>query len=239
MQDYQKINFEHIQKIQLPKYIDTMLVSLYYHIIKHELKNKSKKLKVLDFGCIGGANSIFFKNLNFDVYGVDLCKKSIIEAKSKFSHIHENLKNNFLSITYEDIASKNYFRKDFDLIIAWGDILNYLDNDDMEACIKNFENILSENGILIAKLKSSESSYYKVSEKYQKGLRKIKAISRLNENKPEYYYLNFVLNNEDLIKKFSFFEKLHTGYIDYSFSVEENSKNNFVDNIFVGRKKII
>ena len=54
-----------------------------------------------------------------------------------------------------------------------------------------------------------------------------------------FFKLFFVLNNEDLIKKFSFFEKLHTGYIDYSFLVEENSKNNFVDNIFVGRKKII
>ncbi|MEG1742479.1 MAG: methyltransferase domain-containing protein, partial [Acetivibrio sp.] len=57
-------------------YPDSMWVSLYHSKIKKLLNQEKKPIRVLDFGCSLGANTRFFADLGFEVYGIDISEEA-------------------------------------------------------------------------------------------------------------------------------------------------------------------
>lgn len=102
------------------------------------LKNEPKNKDVLDIGCSSGNLLSDLENIGFNkahLYGVDISKKAIDNCKKR------NLNNTFVMD-----AQQIELNKKFDIIIA-SDCLEHLKDD--EKAVKNWGNLLKENGKLI------------------------------------------------------------------------------------------
>ena len=142
------------------KYPFSYLVTLFHRRIKPELvKNKNlKDLKILDFGCSYGANSRVFKDLNCEVFGVDISPK-IIDKCIEFglgdcNHFKcENLLNySSLDEVFEGVK--------FDFILA-SECMYYFTNSEQDKLINMFYNSLSENGIVYASYPTFDTLIYR------------------------------------------------------------------------------
>lgn len=180
---------------------------------------KSKKLKVLDYGCGEGSNINFLsKNFNYDVYGVDISHPSI-----KTCHKKKLSKKKFKVINFDVSENDKFFNTKFDLIISI-QVLYYLNNEDMRNRLISLKKMLKPGGYVFFTMMSEKNYYfqhYSNKKKNNEGLTKVNLSrdknykKRQNQNTYQ-HYINFIKNEKDLKNKFKIFKPLNIGYYDGS-----------------------
>jgi len=230
MEEYLKANQIFWNKGYYAPNPESWVFRTYGRILKYELKlDKSQNKKVLDFGCGQGANSMFFKNNGFDVYGIDISEIDINIAKKSIPDISEHFK----IINPQPEKNQIFFGGNFKLIIGIQS-LYYLSDKDLDILLKCLYYNLENNGIIYATMMGSNSMFYEDSTPYKNGLRKIETKSkRKKEKKKGVNFVNFTKSEEDLIKKFHMFKPLHIGF--YDFKIRSDEGNDFHYS-FIGQK---
>ncbi|MBC7863100.1 MAG: methyltransferase domain-containing protein [Bacteroidia bacterium] len=118
------------------------------------LKGRFDQCKnVLDVGCGGGRNLIYFLRNGLEVFGIDQNEENI-EAVKKLSQrfSQSNALNNFVVAKAEEIP----FRDDvFDLVICNAVVHFAKDKDHFDAMLKSIWRVLKPNGFLFIRLASS------------------------------------------------------------------------------------
>ncbi len=217
LETYEK-KYQNGYGIQFP---EGHIIRIYNNIIKKYFDINSKEFNFLDFGCGNGIHSKFFSTKGFNVFGVDISAEAIELAKIN----NEKNQENFVVIT----NNVEIFDKKFDLILA-NQSLYYLDDDELKSILKQFERILTDNGIVIFTMMSNKNYYYDcVEKKFDNGLSKVVLEGRLNETT----YINFTEDFEDLKRKFSIFTPIFCGLYDMIL-LEGSSEHLY----FIGKKNI-
>lgn len=207
------------------KYVDSNWVSIFNRRVKpHIFQNQS--VKVLDFGCSLGANSIFFRDLGYDVYGIDISStaiKSCIE-RNNFSETHFKVANLFDD---ENLLPKLFSMK-FDIIFA-SEVLYYFNDTDIKRLMDIFCENMKENGFFLANMITYEHPYYKDYKlKSEKRFVDVSNCSTITEN----LFVNILNDSNDMKELFGVFEckEIVTSVMNY-----ENEK---VENLyFIGKKR--
>lgn len=206
-------------------YPESHVIRWYERILKYELKmDGSKNEKLLDYGCGNGTHAVYFKSHDFDVFGADIDKTAIDIAKKRLS----GCQNNFFTISPGEDITK-IFNCKFDVIFS-NQTLYFMDDAEMEKLLQMFDRLLAENGIVFFSMMSSLHYFNKfIIEKYDNGLSKVELKGRINGE----VYVNITDGEESLIKKFSLFSPLYTGYYDFCLA-KGDSRHHYV---FTGRKR--
>lgn len=130
------------------KYPTDGLVSYYHNIIKPNLCS-TQNIKVLDFGCSLGANTKFFADLGFDVYGID----SSVNAIKRCIYINKFEPSHFkcCNILEKGNEINNLFDIKFDLIVALN-VLPYFSNNDLKLVLEQFCQVMSLGAIFYSNM---------------------------------------------------------------------------------------
>jgi SAM-dependent methyltransferase len=226
---YQKGNSDYWEKGYVNSdNVESWVFRVYGRILKNELNlSGSENEKMLDFGCGTGGALLFFKNKGFDVYGVDISERNIDLCQSKMPEIKEHF---FVNSVSPD-ENERFFGGNFDLVIAIQS-LYYLSDSDMQKCLASLHSQMNKGGIIYVTMMGTKcSDYYNNSVEVDGGLRKVSFKNdRLTVDD---HYINFTKNEEDLLNKFSLFEKLHIGYYDAKYRESEGTEFHW---IYIGRK---
>lgn len=187
-------------------YPDSIMISIYYNIIAKHIKKE--RPKVLDFGCSIGANARFFKNIGYDVYGIDISKAAI----ERCLEINNFDRNKFKALdilrgggTEGNLILETYNNTKFDLIIA-SECLYYFSDTDLGKVMKLFNDILVDEGIIYGSWPTYNHPSYKemVNKESIDGLKLVPKTGTMDEP----LYVNIVNNFEELEKKFNLFETI-------------------------------
>lgn len=186
-------------------YPESHLIRLYEHYIKNIIAKDKAALRVFDFGCGTGTNCLFYLGKGFEAYGVDISENAIEQC-----HQNPSLsKENFKAISpLEDITE--IFDVKFDLIVS-NLVLMYLSNSEIITTLKQFDNMLEKDGIVLFTMPSEKHYYFLYSKEGTDGLRKVSLSGRYDFVE----YANFCRDEDDMIDKFRVFNKIFTGYFDY------------------------
>ncbi len=140
------------------KYPDSNIVSYYFNYIKPLLQNETgRKPKMLDFGCGLGANTKFFYEQGFEVYGIDISELAIEKCIKNNGFNKDNFKslNLFEYNTLEEI-----FGIRFDLVVA-SETLYYFSKKDVQKILEMFNGALVNNGVIYANWVTYNNDYYR------------------------------------------------------------------------------
>jgi SAM-dependent methyltransferase len=118
-----------------------------YHI-------KKEVRRILDLGCGNGRHVIFFTELGFDVYGVDISKEAIEIAKAWLSK--KGLKAN---LTVADIEKLPFQNKFFDVVISYG-VLDHILFTKSKKVMDEISRVLIPKGYVYITLRSTEDSEF-------------------------------------------------------------------------------
>lgn len=113
----------------------------------------SPGMKILDAGCGGGRNLVWFLRNGFDVYGVDQNESAIIDLRSFAKYISpESNGDNF---RVSAVESMPFPENHFDLLISSA-VLHFAESENhFDAMFREMWRVLKPNGILFARLASS------------------------------------------------------------------------------------
>ncbi|MCR8558366.1 class I SAM-dependent methyltransferase [Mucilaginibacter sp. BJC16-A38] len=108
--------------------------------------------KILDAGCGGGRNLIYFLRNGFDVYGIDPNPQAVEAVKALATALAPNLSlTNFKTAAAEDLPFND---EAFDLVISSA-VLHFANNEDhFEAMLTSMWKVLKPGGYLFARLAS-------------------------------------------------------------------------------------
>ena len=113
----------------------------------------SRGMKILDAGCGGGRNLVWFLRNGFDVYGVDQNESAIIDLRSFAKYISpESSGDNF---RVSAVESMPFPENHFDLVISSA-VLHFAESEKhFDEMFLEMWRVLKPNGILFARLASS------------------------------------------------------------------------------------
>lgn len=123
-------------------------------VMRNFKKNKSK-IKILDFGCGGGNNTLFLKIEGFDVYAIDGSAESIKITKEKLKNKIENKK-----IFRCDFKKTPFKNNTFDCIID-RQSLGQNSFKDIKKIVKEVKRILKRNGFFFSMCYSADHPHIK------------------------------------------------------------------------------
>mgnify|MGYP003564545591 FL=1 len=200
------------------KYPEGHIIRIMKNILPELIQKMPIEGNFLDFGCGNGVHSKFFADEGFSVFGVDISKRAIELAKNNNKEYQENF------FTIKD----NKFDNKFDVILA-NQSLYYLSNEELQLVLKQFNDLLNDDGIVIFTMMSMKNcSYNYIDEHLDNGLSKVILSGRLNETT----YINFTKDIEDLKNKFSIFSHLFSGIYDMTL-IEGSSEHMY----YIGKKQ--
>ena len=133
------------------------LVSLYHHFMKERLSNLPHPIKVLDFACSHGANAKFFRDLGFEVYGIDISEEAIAYCVKEQGFEAE--KFIACNVLQKDLSLKELFGK-FDLIIA-SECLYYFSDQDLQRLIKKFYDCMNKGAVIYTNMHTWNHQLYR------------------------------------------------------------------------------
>jgi tellurite methyltransferase len=108
--------------------------------------------KVLDAGCGGGRNLVYFLNNNYDVYAIDPNPEAVAAVKSLAKSIAPALsETNFIVSAAENLPFEDQY---FDLVICSA-VLHFADSDaHFESMLNSIWRVLKPGGYFFARLAS-------------------------------------------------------------------------------------
>lgn len=125
------------------RYPSSNLISWYFHYIKPELP-KDRKLKMLDFGCSLGANTKFYEQQGFEVYGIDISELAI----ERCIQLNGFKPENFVPCNLLNFNSlEEIFNVKFDFVLC-NQVLIYLDKKDAKRILGIIKKGMSKDGII-------------------------------------------------------------------------------------------
>lgn len=228
MEEYLKRNSEYWQTGYDAQNVESFVFRPYGRIFKTEFGlTGSNHEKLLDFGCGQGAALRFFRSKGFDVYGVDISETDIARCQETMSDIRDH----FAVITAAPSEEDVFFDGEYDLVIAVQALYYYSDSD-LQRRLVSLHNQMKPGAILYATMMGPGHYMYEHSQPYKDGLRKVDfSLPRLQVSD---YYVNFTHSEDELIDRFSMFEKVHVGFYDAKYREDEGGSFHYT---FVGRAK--
>lgn len=184
------------------RYPDSSIISYYFHYIKPLIGVTGRRPKMLDFGCSLGANTKFFADQGFEVYGIDI-SETVIEkciTMNSFDRNHFKVCN----ILGEGIGLKELFGTDFDLIVA-SDVLYYFSKEDAHLVLNMFNEALQDQGVIYANWVTCNHYVY---EKYKRNPGEQIRVSN-TENIDETLNVYVLEDKQEMEELFDMFQKKH------------------------------
>lgn len=192
--------------------------------------------RVLDYGCGGGNNSVFFIDKGYETYGVDTAPSalSLIKKNLQSKHLDVQLARRFSTIspTNPELPFENNF---FDFILS-NQVLYYLPTKEyIQKVCQECARVLRPGGVVFFTMMGPRNCYI---AEYTKNVIN-KKVHEVAVNKPghrldgvrEFIYL--VDTEEELKDLFSAFHCLSTGYFDQKM-LDMSSNFHW---IYIGQKK--
>lgn len=156
-----------------------------------EFLRKEKNSKILDAGCGPGTYSLTLASKGYKIYGFDINKKKISQAKKLNEQL--GLNANFL---VKDIYNLKSYPKDFFDIVICSDVLEHLKHDNN--AVKELCRILKKNGKIIVTVPTDTKLNNKFKLQFQhEGLYTHESLGKLLEKnglsaiKVDYYLCLF------------------------------------------------
>lgn len=206
------------------QYPDGHVIRFYERVLKNELK--LTKGKLLDFGCGNGVHSKYFMNKGFECYGVDIAPEAIQQTREFMGEKAALIQPNQ---SLKDMFNEN----EFDVVFA-NQSLYYMDDHDLENCVKELYEFTRPGGICFFTMMSRLNCYVNmIEEEYENGLSKVVLNHRLKETT----FINFVNSPEKLEEIFAPFKTLHIGGYDlFSFLDADDEDGCSHHYIYIGMK---
>ena len=212
--------------------VDSYVFRFYGRILKPEFNLPKPNLKssIIDFGCGQGAAVNYFSKLGFNCVGLDANTNDLNVAKKNFSSIS----GSFFQAPLDTCEISNLLQylnleEQVDVITAFQS-LYYLPEKQFNHFIKLAYDALKVGGIFFATMVSEkEELWFKnsrsISDDEREWMREVKfKSSRISL---ENYFIHFIKNEEDLIRKFSLFQPIHLGEYSNKFHKDDGSGHHF------------
>ena len=111
------------------------------------------QMRVLDAGCGGGRNLIYFLRCDYDVCGVDQSREAIAQVRAHASEIAPQLSvDNF---RVEPVERMSFADQSFDIVISSAVLHFARDEEHWQMMVREMWRVLKPGGIFFARLASS------------------------------------------------------------------------------------
>jgi SAM-dependent methyltransferase len=113
----------------------------------------TRGMRVLDAGCGGGRNLVYFLREGYEVCGVDQSEEAVAHVRSLASALAPHLpSSNFRA---EPVESMSFADADFDVVISSAVLHFARDEEQWRGMLREMWRVLKRGGILFARLASS------------------------------------------------------------------------------------
>ena len=110
-------------------------------------------MSLLDAGCGGGRNLVYFLRNGFKVYGVDQSATAIVQAKSLATELLNAIESDQFRV--ENVERMSFSNETFDVVVSSAVLHFANDEEHWQAMVSEMWRVLKPGGILFARLGST------------------------------------------------------------------------------------
>ena len=110
-------------------------------------------MSLLDAGCGGGRNLVYFLRNGFKVYGVDQSATAIVQAKSLATELLNDIESDQFRV--ENVERMSFSNETFDVVVSSAVLHFANDEEHWQAMVSEMWRVLKPGGILFARLGST------------------------------------------------------------------------------------
>ena len=110
-------------------------------------------MSLLDAGCGGGRNLVYFLRNGFKVYGVDQSATAIVQAKSLATELLNAIESDQFRV--ENVERMSFSNETFDVVLSSAVLHFANDEEHWQAMVSEMWRVLKPGGILFARLAST------------------------------------------------------------------------------------
>jgi len=110
-------------------------------------------MSLLDAGCGGGRNLVYFLRNGFKVYGVDRSATAIVQAKSLATELLNDIESDQFRV--ENVERMSFGNETFDVVLSSAVLHFANDEEHWQAMVSEMWRVLKPGGILFARLGST------------------------------------------------------------------------------------
>jgi SAM-dependent methyltransferase len=136
--------------INLQEWFGQIDIYLFDQLLKGRF---TPQMRVLDAGCGGGRNLIYFLRCGYDVCGVDQSREAIAQVRSRASTLAPQLPADNFRV--ETVESMSFADESFDVVISSAVLHFARDEDQWQMMVREMWRVLKQGGIFFARLASN------------------------------------------------------------------------------------
>jgi len=110
-------------------------------------------MSLLDAGCGGGRNLVYFLRNGFKVYGVDQSATAIVQAKSLATELLNDIESDQFRV--ENVERMSFSNETFDVVLSSAVLHFANDEEHWQAMVSEMWRVLKPGGIFFARLAST------------------------------------------------------------------------------------
>jgi len=110
-------------------------------------------MSLLDAGCGGGRNLVYFLRNGFKVYGVDQSATAIVQAKSLATELLNDIESDQFRV--ENVERMSFSNETFDVVVSSAVLHFANDEEHWQAMVSEMWRVLKPGGIFFARLAST------------------------------------------------------------------------------------
>ena len=110
-------------------------------------------MSLLDAGCGGGRNLVYFLRNGFKVYGVDRSATAIVQAKSLATELLNDIESDQFRV--ENVERMSFSNETFDVVLSSAVLHFANDEEHWQAMVSEMWRVLKPGGIFFARLAST------------------------------------------------------------------------------------